>query len=232
LANKAALAITTAGFVDRGTITISTGSTLTASVVTVTGAVTGFGVIKAGVVDNGTVTATGGALGITGNLVGTGVLDIAASSNAVVNGALTVKSTVFQSGTETLSLANALKATSVISGYGTGDVIDLTTTTATKLIYAGTTTAGTLTVENGSTVVAKLLFSGDYTSASFSLSATGSTALITGVSAGAHALPDFGLSIGEATHADPIASTAHPASGWASLVEDTQSSLLLSHHGF
>jgi hypothetical protein len=232
LANKATLAITTTGFVDRGTISISGGSTLSATVITVADALSGAGLIKAGVVDNGTVTATGGALAITGNVAGTGTLAIAASSNALVNGALSVKSVAFESGTETLSLASGLKATSVISGYGTGDVIDLTTTAATKLIYAGTTTAGTLTVENGSTVVAKLLFSGDYTSASFSLSATSSTALITGVAGGEVPTRDFGLSIGDATHADPVASVAHPASGWASLLDGVESPLLLSHHNF
>jgi hypothetical protein len=172
LIEKAGIDFTATSLADKGTITLSTGATLTAATDYVSGLLSGNGLVKGGVSDSGTVTATGGSLSITGNLNGTGVLDIAASSNAIITGSLGVKSTVFASGTETLSLAAASKATTTISGFGSGDVIDLTTSTATTLTYAGTATAGTLTVDNGTTLVAKLLFSGDYTSSSFSVMQT------------------------------------------------------------
>jgi hypothetical protein len=230
LIEKAGIDFTATSLADKGTITLSTGATLTAATDYVSGLLSGNGLVKGGVSDSGTVTATGGSLSITGNLNGTGVLDIAASSNAIITGSLGVKSTVFASGTETLSLAAASKATTTISGFGSGDVIDLTTSTATTLTYAGTATAGTLTVDNGTTLVAKLLFSGDYTSSSFSLTATGSTALITGTGAAA-VPPDFGLSIGVG-HADVPAPSAHLDNGWTSFLPLEDGPLLLAHHGF
>jgi hypothetical protein len=231
LTSRAALAFTAPQVVDRGTISISGASTLTVTQVVVDGTLSGNGIVRGSIFDSGTVTAAGSSLLVTGNLSGAGVFDIAASSNATINGVVGVKSTVFASGTETLSLASASRATTVISGFGAGDVIDLTKTAATKLLYSGTATAGTLTVDNGSAVVATLRFSGDYTSASFSLSTTGSTALITGVAAGA-VVPDFGLSVGAATEPNVMPSSAPIGGDWHSNGYAGEIPLLLAHHGF
>lgn len=56
-----------------GAVLLSGGS-LSANQITVGGAVTGFGALVGGLVDNGTVTVTGGALAIAGGISGSGIL--------------------------------------------------------------------------------------------------------------------------------------------------------------
>jgi hypothetical protein len=72
---------------------------------------------------------------------------------------------VFDSGANTLALGEAADFTGHIADFATGDAIDILGKAATKLSYA----SGTLTVDNGSTLVAKLKFTGSYTTANFKL---------------------------------------------------------------
>ncbi len=60
-------------------------------------------------------------------------------------------------------------ATGTLSGFGSHDTIDLQNVVATSLSFAG----GTLTVKNGSTIVASLKLAGTYTTASFALNSDG-----------------------------------------------------------
>ena len=132
----------------------------------------GFGSITgASVVDNGTVTSQGGVLSVGAALSGTGVVLInGAGSSFGAGSSLSVASVQFATGgAETLLLAGPAQVTSVISGFSSGDLIDLVKTAATTATFAG----GTLTVSNGSTVVSTLKFSGTYTNTNFVLSSDG-----------------------------------------------------------
>jgi hypothetical protein len=183
LASDATLVVGTNTLSDSGAVSLSTGATLavTTLLVNATGSLKGVsGIERGNVTDNGTVTAGGNLLDVSGRLSGTGVLNIDTKATAEVGGALTVASVVFATGTETLQLGTPAGATSVISGFATNDAIDLLKTTATTLTYAGTATSGTLTVDNGTTAVATLKFNGNYTLASFKLTTGSAGATITG----------------------------------------------------
>ena len=181
LGAMAALSVTASSLADSGAVTLA-GGTLTVKSLAIgaSGSLSGFGSDKGSVIDSGTITAAGGTLAISGNVSGKGSVQIDNNSVASLGGKDTVASIVFASGgTETLALAKPAGATSVISGFASGDVIDLTKTAATSLNYSGNTTNGVLTVKNGSTTVATFKFSGDYTTASFALAPQGSGVIIT-----------------------------------------------------
>lgn len=206
LGPQGALAVAAANLTDAGGITLA-GGTLTAKTITLTAGATlaGLGSVKGAVADAGTVNATGsGTLAISGALSGKGSLQIGNNATTSVGGKLTVAAVNFAAGgTETLALASPAGATSVISGFAHGDVIDLTKTAATALSYSGNTSSGVLTVKNGTTVVATFNFSGNYTTASFALAPLGSGVTITETGS-APALPE-----GAADFPHPLA-----ASGW------------------
>jgi hypothetical protein len=164
---------------DGGTLTASTHGNLviggvkggTAGTITVESgaAVTGFGAITlAPVMDDGTITAHGGALSITDAVTGTGTLAIAASSTLLAGAAITGVSLDFAAA-GTLSLATPSSVTSTISGFQSGDVVDLQNLVATTLTYHG----GTLILSNDQTVVDKLYFAGSYKADDFALKSDG-----------------------------------------------------------
>jgi hypothetical protein len=114
-------------------------------------------------------------LDMTKAVSGTGTVNIATKSTFEADSKLSVATVSFASGgtSQVLALKQPSTTTSTIAGYGKGDKIDLLGIVANKLSYSGTTTAGTLTIANGATLIAQLKFSGNYTTASFSLASDG-----------------------------------------------------------
>ncbi len=108
-------------------------------------------------------------------MTGSGTITIATKSTFEADAKLSAKTVTFASGgtAEVLSLKSPSTATSTISGFGTNTTIDLLNTGVTKLTYAGNTTSGTLTVRSGTSTVALLKFSGDYTTKSFGFKSDG-----------------------------------------------------------
>jgi len=70
---------------------------------------------------------------------------------------------------DTLALAKPTEATSILSGFGAGDIVDLQKLIATTLTYSG----GTLTLLNGTHVEDTLSLAGRYTAANFQLQSDG-----------------------------------------------------------
>jgi hypothetical protein len=211
-----------------GTITVDSGATLTGS----------GDINRATVVDDGSLVASGGTLTAEASVSGSGTLQIDAAAIFVEEGTLTVANVAFGSGGDAhLVVAVPIPTTPpqpLFSGFGTGDVIDLENLQAATLSFAN----GTLTLQNGDTVVETLLFAGDYTSANFTLSSDqhGGTD-INYVATGADAvLPDFavGATGGHSPHDVPfgdkwVGSIAGNSALSESTVIDAISNML--HHG-
>ena len=109
-----------------------------------------------------------------------------------LDGAVSIAAIAFGgSGHETLKLDFPTQVTSVFSGFGTGDAIDLAKIAATSLTYS----AGTLTLFDANhSAVDTLAFTGTYHKADFNLVEQGGGTELQyigkAVAAGAH-LPDF-----------------------------------------
>ena len=139
-----------------GVITIESGA-----------AVAGFGSIGGvPVVDDGMIGSAGSGVILTIETAVTGSGTIAVATGGTVLAAAGVSGVGIDFKTYgTLSLAAPLSVTSTLTGFHTGDVVDLQGLVANTLTYAG----GTLTLSKGGAVVDKLYFSGRYTPADFAL---------------------------------------------------------------
>ncbi len=141
-----------------GVITVEAGAALSGA-----GAIAG-----APVADGGMITAFGGALTIEDAVSGSGTLAIA--SGAKLDAASSVSGVaVTFAANATLQLGTPTSLTSTLSGFGSGDVIDLQHLSANGLSFA----AGTLTVSQGNTTVDQIAFAGSYTTANFALGTNG-----------------------------------------------------------
>ncbi len=132
---------------------------------------TGFGTIGgAAIVNNGTIVAEGGTLTLATGLSGaaSGTVQIDSGATLVANSSVSGNHMTF-GGPASLILVDPQAFAGTIGSFGSGDVIDVQGVNANTLTYAG----GTLTLENGSTVLDTLSFSGNYTLADFSLSPDG-----------------------------------------------------------
>jgi hypothetical protein len=102
---------------------------------------------------------------------GTGTIGIASGATAaLLDGSAATQHVNFQvatgqATTGTLDLGKPATFLGTIAGFGTMDKIDLLSTPATSLAFAG----GKLTVDNGTTTVASLSFNGAYTTRNFVL---------------------------------------------------------------
>jgi fibronectin-binding autotransporter adhesin len=133
--------------------------------------VAGEGIISADAISvAGTVSAQGGTLTLHGGTSGTGTVAIASGATLVADGALSVTNLDFTGAGATLVLMTPTDVTSSLSGFGTGDVVDLEKLVATTLTYAG----GTLTLLNGTQIVDTLSLTGSYTATDFTLQSDGS----------------------------------------------------------
>ncbi len=119
----------------------------------------------------GALTAQGGTLGLHAIVTGTGAITIDAGATLDVFGTLTAAGIDFASGGDTLVLGKPADVTTTLSGFGTGDTVDLQKIIATTLTYSG----GTLTLLDGTTPVKTLILSGDYTLADFAVQSDGGT---------------------------------------------------------
>ena len=82
-------------------------------------------------------------------------------------------SVAFQAATGELELGSLSTFAGSVSGFGGGDIIDLLSTPATGLSYAGNSTSGVLSVLGASGTIGKIAFQGGYHSSSFDLVSDG-----------------------------------------------------------
>jgi trimeric autotransporter adhesin len=146
-----------------GLLTVNAGATLSGSG-TVTGTIT----------DNGTIKASGGLLTLSGPVGGTGLLQIGVGATLDVNSTSAGETISFLGGTGTLVDHQAGTIGAVISGFGAGDTIDLS-----SLAFAAGATAsiagGVLTVKSGA-ATETLRLTGIGNGSSFSVTADSSGA--------------------------------------------------------
>ena len=125
------------------------------------------------VTNQGTMMVLAGAALVvsTACLGGTGSVCISAAGGTLelLQGAVASQSVGFLGAAGLLELGTPAAFQGVIAGFTNGDQVDLLKTPETGFSFAG----GALTVQNGTTVVATLAFTGALTSASFNLAADG-----------------------------------------------------------
>jgi hypothetical protein len=160
---------------DSAALTIYTGgNTITnAGLIENTGA--GGTTIKSAIANTGTLEVTAGTLTVSGAVSGAGGVTIAGGV-ADFTGVFT-QAVTFSKTTGILELGKSVGYTGTLTGFSkTGttslDLVDIAFGSTTKATYSGTTTAGVLTVSNG-THTAKINLVGDFTSSTFTVSGDG-----------------------------------------------------------
>jgi len=148
-----------------GTSTLAIGSLEIGAKVLLTDA----GSIATTVTNNGTITAYGGTLSLTKAVSGTGTFLIAETQALSFGAGVTGQTVVFDKSGATLDLADPSGFAATLADFATQDSIDLLKHVVTEDSFS----AGTLTLTDGSTVVAALHFSGTYTAADFSIKSDG-----------------------------------------------------------
>ncbi len=129
--------------------------------------ITGSGTITAVSIANaGLLNASGGTLVAAGSITGTGAAHIINGATLQLTGAVAASQTItFETGASTLSLGDAAGVGAHIVDFAGSDAIDLLGSVANTLSFAG----GILTIDDGTTKIAKLAFNGKYTTANFKL---------------------------------------------------------------
>jgi hypothetical protein len=174
-----------------------------------------------------------GSLTFAGNVTGSGSVTIDSGATVTAGGNLHVASLVFGAGgAEQLILDAPTAVTSTLSGFGTGDTIDLVNLIANGVSFAN----GTLSLLEGTSVVASLTLAGNYTSNNFTLASDNNGGTTIAYVAGAGALPgtpppDFGSSL----NAGPAAShnlheLAWGATNWGEPASDWTAALIAHWH--
>jgi hypothetical protein len=140
-------------FTDSGLLSLGAGTLASTSLsLTAGGHVFGYGTISAAVSNAGSIEASNGNLLLSGSLTGTGALQIDAGSLLELGAGASATETIKFNGTgATLRIDNPNKFTSLLAGYGAGDVVDLAATTLTAVSTSGTllyaaSAAGTTTL--------------------------------------------------------------------------------------
>ena len=138
--------------------------------------ISGFGTLNAPAVqDGGIILATGGKLQISGNLTGTGSVEIAANSTASLTGAtLKLAGIGFLGSDGTLALAHGASVTAPIAGFAIGDIIAMASINAVSFNAA----TGVLTLSENSAQVTALHLTGSFTGDTFAIQQTAGAALI------------------------------------------------------
>ena len=124
--------------------------------------------------DGGTITATGGTLALSGQMVGVGTLEVDANSTAQVTGGTIGVAGIAFVGPDATLAAQAISSHTLISGFAAGDSLLLSGATA----LTWDANHDVLSVSNGNQVVDLLHFAGNYAGETFSLSHSGSEAVI------------------------------------------------------
>jgi hypothetical protein len=175
-------------FTDYGLLVLQR-TTFAATTLTIAanGVLEGYATVRGEVVNEGTITASKGAMTFVGNVINNGAIYASASSVAIA-GSLTGSGTItlgagsklsflgsaassdtldFQAESSVIDLSHPSVFAAALVGFGMGDVIDLLKTTATGLTYS----SGILDIMDGAKTVAALHFSGAYTTSDFSVTA-------------------------------------------------------------
>ena len=170
-----------------GTVSL-TGGALAADTVAVAaaGLLGGNGVVSGAVADNGTITATGGTLELTGPVSGAGTFVITPGATLRLDDAVAAGSTIkFASGgTGRLELTQASLVQATIIGQQSGDVIGLPPTVDTVQGGGG----GAISVDFGATALAVLaapLLAGTSPASTLFITAPGSFAMTAGLTTAA-----------------------------------------------
>ena len=219
--------------------TLAIGATLTgAEVGAITvesgAALSGFGTLAgAAVTDNGAITATAGTLALTGSVSGGGTVLLQSGATLSAQGALGGVAVVFD-GNATLALGAPTSVTSTLSGFGSGDVVDLEHLKADSLSYGG----GILTLMEGTAVVDRISLAGHYNTANFALSADGHGGTdinFVASEAAGHGFRSAAFSwLMERETAQPIGSRAEYIGGWhtGEAGSPAGADLFIVQHGF
>ena len=161
---------------DAAALTINTGANTITNAGVIENTSTGGTTIASAVDNTGVLTVTAGVLTVTGAVTGTGKLTIAGGT-ADLAGAFT-QNVTFSKAAGVLELGKSQTYGGTVTGLSTsgansldlGDIAFASATT--KATYAGTTTAGILTVTDG-THTAKIHLAGNYTASTFKVSSDG-----------------------------------------------------------
>jgi hypothetical protein len=132
------------------------------------GNISGFGMITGDETVNGTITASGGALDIAGNINGTGVLTFDAGAALAIEGTLAATDGLeFNGPNEILMLGSAADVLAPLSGLVPGDIIGLEGQQATSAVYNSTLEDLVVTGSSGANYT--LAIAGSYQQSDFSV---------------------------------------------------------------
>ena len=158
--------IGTAGNAVAGAITVASGRSIIANV---------SANLSGKLVNNGTVTITGGTLTQNGSLSGSGTVQIGKNATLALYGNAAATDTIaFLDTGAALSIAAVYKIDATLTGFQIGDrlLLNAPVTAASYAAGAGGSPS-TLTLSNGTTTVETLRLAGDFTGTSFIVSPTG-----------------------------------------------------------
>ncbi|HQT76211.1 MAG TPA: hypothetical protein PLD10_04095 [Rhodopila sp.] len=164
-----AVEIGSAGGAATGAITVDSGHAITTA-----GAVS----LSGNLIDNGMLVVAGGTLVQNGSVAGTGVVRIAANATWLLHGSIAASDTImFVNAGATLAIggmpgspSTPVPVAATLLDFQTGDSLILPQA-VTAATYAVSTVAGmgTLTLRNGTSVVATLALGGNYTNRTFTV---------------------------------------------------------------
>jgi hypothetical protein len=162
---------TVGAFANSGTLQLGGGTfgggTLTNGA---TGTIVGFGTLTNTTTDNGAVEATGGTLKLTGAVSGSGALKLDAGATLELGAAVGASNTVvFNGAAARLKLDQPAGLHAPISGFGFGDLIDLTGVNA----VSASLTGSTLTITKSDSTTLSLTLSGSYAGRVFGVQSDG-----------------------------------------------------------
>ena len=168
-----------------GAIVLNNGTIDPAGIEINGGTLSGSGTLIGNVVNDGTVTASGGTLDIQGNVTGSGTLGVGSGATLELDGAVSGNTLQFAADTGVAQIGDLLNGSdhqqfnAPIADFVTGDSIDLATaglgtfsaiTSATPGAYDSSTNTTTVDLNDGGNLVATLTLDGNYASSVFTVS--------------------------------------------------------------
>ena len=129
-------------------------------------------IVKGAVSNDGTIEADGGSVEVTGKVDGNGSVEVMGGT-VTIDGLLSQSVTFGAAGT--LTLADATRFKSAVTGFSTGtafDLEDIGFVSAGEATFKGSITSGRLTVTDG-VHTARIALTGDYRGATFTAASDG-----------------------------------------------------------